>query len=49
LIIDEELNRSTRGKEVKISTDESSVEVFVIPTNEELSIAIQTVEVLGLI
>jgi acetate kinase len=49
LIIDEELNRSTRGKEVKISTDESSVEVFVIPTNEELSIAIQTVEVLGLV
>lgn len=48
LNIDEELNRSTHGKEVRISTDDSSVEVFVIPTNEELSIAIQTVEVLGL-
>ena len=48
LKIDEELNASTHGKEVKISADDSSVEVFVIPTNEELSIAIQTVEVLGL-
>ncbi len=48
LKIDEELNASTRGDEVKISADDSSIEVFVIPTNEELSIAIQTVEVLGL-
>lgn len=48
LSIDKELNGSTRGKEVRISTDDSAVEVFVIPTNEELSIAIQTVEVLGL-
>ncbi len=31
-----------RGKEGKISTDESSVDVFVIPTNEELVIARDT-------
>lgn len=48
LTLDEGLNASTHGEEVLISAADSSVEVFVIPTNEELSIAIQTVEVLGL-
>lgn len=41
--IDEELNK-TRGKEIKISTDKSKVDVFVIPTNEELMIATDTYE-----
>ena len=31
-----------RGKEGKISTDKSKVEVFVIPTNEEIVIARDT-------
>ncbi|HHW94054.1 MAG TPA: acetate kinase [Clostridiaceae bacterium] len=48
LTLDEGLNASTHGEEVLISAADSSIEVFVIPTNEELSIAIQTVEVLGL-
>jgi acetate kinase len=45
LLIDKELNQS-RGKELVLSTEDSDVEVFVIPTNEELSIAIQTAELL---
>ena len=36
-----------RGKEMKISTDDSSIPVWVVPTNEELKIARETVEVLG--
>ncbi|MDO1604893.1 acetate kinase [Lactobacillus sp. YT155] len=36
--IDKERNNS-RGKEVKISTDDAKVAVYVIPTNEELMIA----------
>ncbi len=39
--VDEEANNS-RGKEVKISTPDSKVEVYVIPTNEELMIARDT-------
>ena len=31
-----------RGKEIKISTDDSLVDVFVIPTNEEIVIARDT-------
>ena len=41
--IDPELN-SKRGKEMKISTPDSSVEVWVVPTNEELMIAQDTAE-----
>ncbi|AMC93299.1 acetate kinase [Erysipelothrix larvae] len=36
---DKELNAKTRGKEIKISTSESDVAVWVVPTNEELVIA----------
>ncbi len=43
-----EVNDSTRGKEVKISTDDSKVSVWVVPTNEELMIARDTVRILGL-
>ena len=39
--IDCEAN-NCRGKEVKISTPDSKVEVYVIPTNEELMIARDT-------
>ena len=40
--IDKEVNDS-HGEEVKISTPDSKVDVFVIPTNEELAIARETV------
>ena len=39
--MDKEANKC-RGKEVKISTEDSGVDVFVIPTNEELAIARDT-------
>ena len=44
--IDKDLNK-LRGREVKISTDESGVDVFVIPTNEELAIARDTKEIVS--
>lgn len=40
--IDDEQNK-LRGSEVRISTDASKVPVFVVPTNEELAIARETV------
>ena len=43
--IDRESNL-IRRKEAVLSTERSDVEVFVIPTNEELSIAVQTAQVL---
>ena len=43
--IDAEKNKETiLGKCGKISTDDSSIEVYVIPTNEELVIARDTKE-----
>ena len=41
--IDPELN-SKRGKEMVISTPDSKVQVWVVPTNEELMIAQDTAE-----
>jgi acetate kinase len=35
------------AEETKISRVESSAEIWVIPTNEELIVAMQTVEVLN--
>ena len=46
--VDRNKNDGLRSKVADISKDGSKVRVFVIPTNEELSIAIQTVELLGL-
>jgi len=43
--IDKELNK-IRGKNTEISTPDSKVKVLVIPTNEELAIARQTVALL---
>ena len=40
--IDDEVNK-LRGEEVKISTADSKVAVYVVPTNEELAIARETV------
>lgn len=39
--LDKEANAS-RGKEIRISTPDSKVNVFVVPTNEELAIARET-------
>ena len=38
---------NTRGENIKISTDESSIDVYVIPTNEELMIARDTLRLLN--
>ena len=39
---DEEKNKGLRGKEEELSKPGSKVRVFVIPTNEELAIARET-------
>lgn len=44
--IDAEKNKQ-RGEEIKISTDESSIDIFVIPTNEELAIARDTLALIS--
>ena len=45
-ILDRESNRTGRGQARVISKPDSPVKIAVIPTNEELEIARQTVEVL---
>lgn len=45
--IDEELNKTVHGKLTKLSTPDSKVEVWVIPTNEELLIARDTLAVIA--
>ncbi|EDP11398.1 MAG: acetate kinase [Amedibacillus dolichus] len=42
VVIDEELNAKSRGKEVLLSKPESKVQVWLLPTNEELMIARDT-------
>ena len=44
--IDEEKN-AKRGEEIEISTPDSSIKVYVIPTNEELVIARDTLEIVS--
>lgn len=46
--LDEEANNSTKGVLAKISAPDSKVEVWVVPTNEELLIARDTKELCGL-
>ena len=41
--LDKEVNKQ-KGKEIKISTNNSKVDVYVVPTNEELMIARDTYE-----
>lgn len=48
LSIDYDLNRQIHGKECCISKPDSKVQVWVVPTNEELMIARDTVRLLGL-
>ena len=44
--IDEEKNK-IRGEEVEISTPDSTIKVYVLPTNEELMIARDTLEIVN--
>ncbi|MBR2289062.1 MAG: acetate kinase [Clostridia bacterium] len=44
--IDKEINHQ-KGKEVRISTDNSKVQVYVVPTNEELMIARDTRKIIS--
>lgn len=45
--INQEVNALIRGKFSKISTENSKVEVWVVPTNEELLIARDTLEIIN--
>ncbi len=45
--IDKELNKSVRGKLQKLSTPDSKVEVWIVPTNEELLIARDTLALIS--
>jgi acetate kinase len=45
--LDEELNKTIRGKLCKISSADSKVEVWVVPTNEELLIARDTLALIN--
>ena len=45
--LDEAKNSQIHGKEALISTPDSKVKVYVLPTNEELSIAQQTLELVA--
>ena len=44
--LDRERNETARG-EARISTDDSQVDVWVVPTNEELVVARQTAELMN--
>ena len=46
ITLDDAVNDTTRGKEAAISTPDSKVPVWVVPTNEELAIARETVALL---
>jgi len=46
LKLDEEKNKEIRAVEAEITTADSKVKVYVIPTNEELAIAMQTLELI---
>lgn len=45
--VDAEVNKSTRGELKRISTPDSKVEVWVVPTNEELLIARDTLALIS--
>ena len=46
--LNHELNLKTRGKEVCLSDEKSKTAVWIVPTNEELVIAQDTLRILGL-
>jgi acetate kinase len=43
----DEKNNDTHGEEIRISTEDSKVSVYVIPTNEELAIARDTAKIIS--
>ena len=45
--MDEDKNKGLRGREQVISTDDSPVTVIVIPTDEELMIALDTEKIVS--
>ena len=45
--IDPYKNAAVRAREAIVSTDESTVKVMVVPTNEELAIAQETARICG--
>ncbi len=45
--LDTEVNKDARGEEVVVSTKDSKIKVLVIPTNEELMIAKDTLELVS--
>ncbi len=45
--LEKKKNDGLRAKEAVISTDDSPVKVLVVPTNEELVIALDTAEIVG--
>jgi len=45
--LDKDVNNVSSGKEAKISKDSSKIALYVIPTNEELEIAKETVEIVS--
>ena len=47
MFLDGDANQARYGKEVRITTPESKVQAWVVPTDEELEIARQTSEVVG--
>jgi acetate kinase len=44
--LDEDKNKENNGTEAKISSGTSTVDIFIIPTNEELTVAKKTAELL---
>lgn len=47
VILDPAKNDGLRGEEAIISADESKIKILVVPTNEELAIALDTAEIVG--
>ncbi len=48
VLIDDDLNeKAISGEEIKISKNDSKIDVWVIPTNEEMEIAKETADLLG--
>ena len=45
--IDQDKNKIAIGKEIDISTTDTKVKTLVIPTNEELAIARETLKLIG--
>jgi acetate kinase len=46
IVLDEARNQSARG-EARISTDGSTTQIWVVPTNEEIVVARQSAQAIG--